>query len=132
MVPAEQRAYARWLELGTRAGLWLLIAAFVAYVLGVIEPHVALERLPTLWGLPADRYQALTRSPTGWGWLALLHRSDYLSLLAVAMLALITLVCYLRILLIHAGRGERVVATIIAAQVIVLLAAASGVLAGGH
>jgi hypothetical protein len=40
--------------------------------------------------------------------------------------------CYLRILPIHLARGERLTAAMIAAQMVVLLAAASGALAGGH
>jgi len=132
MVPREQRVYARWLDWGTRLGLWMLIGAFAAYLFGVLEPQVALTRLPAAWGLPADRYQALTGAPSGWGWLGLLHKGDYLNLLAVALLALITVVCYLRILPIHLARGERLTAAMIAAQIAVLLAAASGLLAGGH
>ena len=132
MVPREQRVYARWLGWGTRLGLWMLIGAFAAYVLGVLEPQVALNRLPAVWGLPAHQYQALTGAPSGWGWLRLLHQGDYLNLLAVALLALITVVCYLRILPIHLARGERLTAAMVAAQIAVLLAAASGLLAGGH
>jgi hypothetical protein len=121
MVPVEQRIYARWLDRATRAGMWLLIAAFAAYTSGVLEPQVALERLPELTGTPA-----------GWGALAALQRGESASLLAVALLALVTVVCYLRILPIHWRRGERLMAAMIAAQLVVLLAAASGVLAGGH
>jgi hypothetical protein len=93
---------------------------------------VPLGRLPALWALPADRYLALTGAPTGWGWLALLGKGDYLNLLAVAALALITVVCYLRILPIQLRRGERLQAAMAMAQVVVLLAAASGLFAGGH
>lgn len=131
-VPVEQTVYARWLEWGTRLGLWLLIAAFAAYAFGVLEPQVALSRLPALWGLPAERYQAMAGGPAGWGWLGLLDKGDYVNLLAVALLSLITVVCYLRILPIHFRRGERLLAAMIVAQVVVLLAAASGLLAGSH
>jgi hypothetical protein len=132
LVPVEQTVYARWLDRGTRIGLWLLIATFAAYALGLVPPQVELARLPQVWHLPADRYQALTGAPTGWGWLGLLHKGDYLNLLAVSFLSLTTVVCYLRILSIHLRRGERLVAAMILAQVLVLLVAASGALAGGH
>jgi hypothetical protein len=131
-VPAAQMVYARWLEWGTRVGLWLLIVAFAAYVFGVLEPHVELSRLPALWGLPAERYQAMAGAPGGWGWLGFLDKGDHLNLLAVAFLSLITVACYLRILPIHFRRGERVLATMTLLQIAVLLAAASGALAGGH
>jgi hypothetical protein len=131
-VPVEQTVYARWLDRGTRVGLWLLIATFAAYALGLVQPQVELTRLPQVWGLSAERYQALTGAPTGWGWLGLLHKGDYLNLLAVSVLSLITVVCYLRILPIHLRRGERLMAAMIFVQVVVLLVAASGALAGGH
>ena len=128
----EQRVYARWLDWGTRIGLGLLIAAFLTYAFGLLDPFVPLSRLPAMWALPVDRYLALTGAPTGWGWLVLLEKSDYLNLLAVAVLALITVVCYLRVLPVQLRRGERLQAAMALAQVVVLLAAASGLLAGGH
>lgn len=131
-VPAEQTVYARWLEWGNRLGLWLLIAAFAAYAFGVLEPQVELSRLPALWGLPAERYQAMAGAPGGWGWLRSLDKGDHLNLLAVALLSVITVVCYLRILPLHLRRGERLLAALVLSQIVVLLAAASGVLAGGH
>ena len=131
-VPAEQTVYARWLEWGTRVGLWLLIAAFAVYAFGILEPQVELSRLPALWGLSAQRYQAVAAAPAGWGWLGFLDQGDHLNLLAVAFLSLITVACYLRILPIHFHRGERVLAAMTLLQIVVLLAAASGALAGGH
>ena len=131
-MPAEQTVYARWLEWGTRVGLWLLIAAFAAYAFGVLEPQVELSRLPALWGLPAGRSQAGAGTPAGWGWRGFLDKGDHLNLLAVALLSLITVVCYLRILPIHLRRGERLLAAMVLSQIVVLLAAASGALAGGH
>jgi hypothetical protein len=128
----EQKIYARWLDQGTRIGLVALIAAFLSYAFGLWDAFVPLGRLPALWSLPVDRYLALTGAPTGWGWLALLGRSDYLNQLAVAVLALITVICYLRIVPILWRRGERLHAGMAMAQVVVLIAAASGVLTGGH
>lgn len=128
----QQRTYARWLEWGTRIGLWLLIGAFALYVFGITEPHVPLDRLSSLWGEPAHRFHAQTGAPTGWGWLRFLGTGDYFSLLPVALLSLVVLVCYLRVLPIQLRGGKGWVAAMTAAQVLVLIAAASGVLAGGH
>ena len=41
VVPVEQTVYARWLDRGTRIGLWLLIATFSAYALGLAQPQVS-------------------------------------------------------------------------------------------
>lgn len=131
-VSVEQRLYARWLQWATRIGLWLLIGAFALYALRVIQPYVPLDRLPALWGLSAAEFHTLTGAPVGWSWIYFLNTGDYLNLLPVALLALVTLACYLRVLPTHLRRGERWMAAIIVVQAFVLLAAASGWLAGGH
>ncbi len=128
-IPLEQQIYARWLDWGTRMGFTLLIGSFLAYVLALIEPLVPMERLPQLWGLPVDRYIALSGAPTGWGWLSVLHKGDYVTFLGIAALALITLVCYVRLVPALWRRDERLQAALAVAQVLVLLAAASGLFA---
>ena len=128
----EQNIYARWLDWGTRLSLAVLVAAFLAYVLGVTPAGLPLAEVPRFWGLPLERYLALSGAPSGWGWLAMLDKGEYQSLVGVALLGLVTVVCYLRLLPALLARGERLQTAIVVAQVVVLLLAASGVLAGGH
>lgn len=129
-VEQAQRVYAQWLERGTRAGYVLLVVVFALYVLGMLVPHVPLERLPELWRLSAAEYQAAAGAPAGWGWLGLLHRGDYLNYLGVVLLVTVTAACYLRVLPLL-GR-ERAYFWIAVAELVVLAAAASGLLAGAH
>ena len=131
-VPTEHEIYARWLDRGVRTSLALLVAAFLTYAFGLLEPLVPLERLTVLWTLPLERYLALTGAPTGWSWLALLDKGDALSLAGVMLLALVTLVCYLRLAVTLVQQGDRLLGAIALAQVVVLIAAASGWFAGGH
>jgi hypothetical protein len=126
----EQRLYARWLDWGTRVALAALVATFLAYVLGFSPAALPLAEVPRFWGLPLDRYLALSGWPTGWGWLRQLDKGEYQNLLGVALLGLVTVVCYLRILPALLARGERLQAAFVIAQVIVLVLAASGLLAG--
>lgn len=123
--------YARWLAWGTRAALAVLTACFVVYVLGILDPLVAHPDLVRLWTLPVSEYLAATGAPTGWSWLAFLGTGDYLNLAGIAMLCLVTVLCYARIVPALA-RADRVYAAIAALQIAVLLAAASGALSGGH
>ena len=132
MVPIEQKVYARWVDWGTRMGLGVLIACFFAYALALIEPLVPPQELARLWALPVDRYLAETGAPTGWGWLWLLGKGDYLNYLGIAILSLLTAVCYARMVPILLDRGERLRAALAISQVLVLLAAASGIFAGSH
>jgi hypothetical protein len=130
--PAEQQVYARWLGWCTRVALTVLIATFLAYVLRLAPPLVSLERLPEVWTLPVDGYVAATGAPTGWGWLGQLGHGDYLNMIGVAMLCLVTVACYVRVLPALFRSGERALAVIALLQIAVLLAAASGLFAAGH
>jgi hypothetical protein len=127
-----QATYARLLDVATRIGFFVSLAAFLVYVSGIVEPAVPLAELPRLWSLPASRFVALTGEPTGWGWLALLAKSDFLNLGAVALFGLVTLVCYARIVPMLFAEKERLQACIALAQVLVLAAAAAGVFTGGR
>jgi len=130
--PDERLVYARWLDWGTRIGLGVLAAAFFAYAFALVEPLVPLQELATVWSLPLERYLAITGAPTGWGWLASIRKGESLCLLGIALLALVTVMCYLRNGISALGSGERLQAGIALVQVVVLLVAASGVLTGGN
>ena len=131
-ISPEQQVYARWLDWSTRVSLGVLIAAFLAYAVGLLAPAVAVDDLPRLWVLPVERYLEATGVPSGWGWVAMLAKGDYLNLVGVALLGFVTVLCYLRVLPLLLARGERLQAAFADAQVAVLLLAASGLLAGGH
>jgi hypothetical protein len=120
----EQEVYARWLDWGTRLALAVLIASFLAYALALFDPLLPPQELPKLWAFPVDHYIAASGAPTGWGWLQLLHKSDYLIFVAVAVLGLLTVVCYARIIPVLLNQKETWRALIAVLQVIVLLAAA--------
>ena len=121
--------YARWIDIWSRLALAVLLASFAAYLLGLFEPLIALERLPALWRLSADRFVAESGAPVGWGWLGHLGQSDYLNFAGIALLATGTLVAYARLLVWLARRGERLFAALVLAQVLVLVIAASGLAA---
>jgi hypothetical protein len=127
-----QKTYARWLDVATRIGFVLSLAAFLVYVTGILPPSVPLEQLPQLWSLPAGRFAQLTGEPSGWGWIALVGKADYLNLAAVALFGLVTLACYARIVPLLLAAGERLQAAIAIAQIAVLAAAASGLFTGGR
>ncbi len=131
-VASEQHIYARWLKWSTRVALAALIFFYLIYALGVAEPFVPLEQLPRLWSLHADAYLAATGSPSSWHWLPLIGKVDYLNLAAIALLCFVTVLCYLRLAALYVERGERLLALIASLQVLVLVAAATGWLAGAH
>ena len=127
-----QELYARWLGAVSHLAFAGALVAFVLYAGGFLPTFVPLDALPGLWQLPVGEYLARTGGPVGWGWLRLLAYADYLSLGCVALIAAVTVVCYLAVLPMLLKLEERVQAALVAAQIIVLLVAASGALAAGH
>ena len=124
---AAQAIVARWIDRGTRIALALLIAGFALYVTGLLTPHIPPETLARLWGLPLREFLAASGAPSGWDWLKHIGRGDYANVVGIALLASIIIVAYLRVLPVLA-RGARAFALIASLEILVLLAAASGLL----
>jgi xanthine/uracil permease len=114
----QRELYARWLDMATKAGFVISLIAFLLYVARVLPPYVALEELPRYWNLPVDQFIRATGAPSGWAWLGELRYGDGLNLLAIALLGLVTPLCYARLV------------PALLAQLAVLLGAASGLVAG--
>lgn len=123
-----QRTYARWLDLGTKLGFALLVCSFIAYAIGVTEPLVPVARLPDLWGLPVEQFNAAIHAPTGWHWLHHWWRSDYVTYFGVVALLLTTVASMLRAAFIYLSLGDRLQAGIALAQTLVLALAATGLI----
>jgi hypothetical protein len=130
--PPEQLRYARWLEWGTRAGLVLLVASFVAYVSGLLPARVPVDTLPSLWGQPLATYLQRSGAPTGWGWLTQLGHGDVAALSGIVLLAACSLPALLALLPIYRARGDKAFMALCLAEVVVVVLAASNLLGGGH
>ena len=118
--------YARWLEWGTRIGLVLLIASFLAYAFEIVAPHVPFEELVRSWVLPVDEYRIAVNAPAGWGWIDLAARGDYLNYFGIVFLALTTALCYLRILPALIAARLKIYAVLVGLEIVVLTAAIAG------
>jgi len=123
-----QETYARWLDALSKIAFALSIAALAAYLSGALAPFVPIAKVAALWGQPVGRYLAASGAPTGWGWVPLLAYGDYLNLVGIAWIASVTIACTLRILPALLRGGDLLYAGIAAAQIAVLLLAASGLL----
>ncbi len=126
----EQLRYARVLDWGMKAGLLVLAAGFLAYVLGLLPAQVPLADLPRLWVLPVADFLRESGMTGGWSWIARLGTGDALSLAGIALLASVSVPCLLALLPDFARRGDRAYLAIALLLVGVLVLAASGVL--GH
>ena len=129
-VPPEQRIYARWLAAGSYLFFALLVTTFIIYTAGVVPPLVPLAELPNYWGLSAARFAAATGSPTGWHWLELAGRSDVLNFVGIACVALVTPVCFARLVPEFVRQRDHTFAAIALVELGILVVAASGIAAG--
>lgn len=131
-VSEEQLLYAKLLDWGAKIGFIVLVAGFVNYMLGLLPPHVPVEKLPELWSLPVAEYLARTSTPTGWKWVMLLAKGEFPGLAGIAILSGCSLLCLVGVVVIYARRGDRIYTTLCVLQIAVLVLAASGVLTAGH
>lgn len=130
-VTEEQIIYSKILDLGMKAGLLLLVVSFSIYVLGIFDPHIPFDKLPSLWKLPVHEYMRQAEIHQGWWWLGELGKGDFLNFISIAFLAGVTIICYLAVIPTLFRKGDTIYAFLAIAEVLVLVLAASGVLKGG-
>lgn len=129
----EQIAYANVLNYGMYFGLAVVIVIFLVYTSGILQSFIPLDDLPKYWGMKAKDYIHLLNAPTGWGWAAMINKGDYLNFIGIAILAGLTVLCYLVMLPILMRKKDTPYVIIAILEVAVLVLAASGILkAGGH
>ncbi len=129
----EQVTYANMLFYGCWGGLALMAVTYLLYVTGIITPHVPLAKVPLLWSQPVGTYLELGQVPTGWGWTVLIGKGDFLNFLGIVLLAGMTIICYIPLIPGFLKRKEFMFAALAAAEILVLLVAASGIVgAGAH
>jgi len=137
----EQLVYAGILNIGMLIGLALLVSTFFIYVSGILPSYVPIEKLSEIpagskvpyWGMRAHEFNQAFNIPTGWGWLAHVNKGDYLNFVGIAMLAGLSILCYLSILPILIRKKDTAYVAIAILEIAVLVFAASGILkAGGH
>lgn len=132
-VPPEQVKYANLLLYCSWTGIGILAVTFALYMSGVITGYVPKTEIAQYWGLSVHDYLAATGAPTGWAWLSMLSYGDYLSLIGIAFLALLTIVGYLFLLMpAYLRKKDMPYFTIVILEITVLCLAASGILKVGH
>lgn len=133
-VPAEQIKYANLLLYCSWAGIGILAVTFLLYMSGIMGSYIPPAEISQYWGMSVHDYLLATGAPHGWGWLGMLGNSDYLNLIGIALLALLTVVGYITLLLpAYLRKKDIPYATIVILEITVLTLAASGILkVGAH
>ena len=129
----EQIAYANLLSIGAWTGILIMIITYFIYVGGLLSPHVDIALIIQNWDKGVDEFLKVTNSPHGWGWVTLINKGDYLNFIGITLLAVLTIICYLILIVGYKKRKDWAFLIISILQVLVLSFAASGILGtGGH
>ncbi|MGB9714956.1 MAG: hypothetical protein ACPL1G_00870 [Thermodesulfovibrionales bacterium] len=129
----EQIIYANILNIGMYLGLAIIIVTFIIYILGILPSFIPPQDIPKYWTMKSGDFIHSLHAPTGWDWLALVNKGDYLNFIGIALLAGLTILCYICILPILLGKKDFIYFVISLIEVAVLALAASGILkSGGH
>jgi hypothetical protein len=129
---AEQVFYARVLAIGMYVGLACLLATFAVYVSGVMENYIPLDNLPRHWQKNVHEYLHDANIEPGWGWVKMVGYGDFLNFIGIAILAGVTVICYIAIVPMLMRKRDFIYAILAILEVLVLLGAASGLISAGH
>jgi len=128
----EQLLYAKILEWGMYLGLLVLFITFGLYTFGILEPYIPLDKISEYWSYNVHDYLEHAGIEAGWAWLGMLKYGDFINFIGIAMLAGVTIICYAAIVPTLLKNKDVVYAILAVLEVIILSAAASGILAVGH
>jgi len=132
----EQIRYAGILEKGMYAGLVCLFVTFALYVSGIMTPYIPLSDLPEYWsmrvGHEEGEYLHEAKIPAGWGWLRMLGYGDFLNFVGIAVLAGVSVLCYVAIIPLLVKQKDFIYAALALLEVLILVVAASGIIEVGH
>ncbi len=128
----EQLIYASILQKGMFAGLVILFITFGLYALNIMKPYIPLNEVSHYWSMNVHDYLQHAHIKTGWSWVGMLNYGDFINFVGVAILAGVTIVCYLAIVPVLLKSNDKVYVVLALLEVLVLSLAASGILAVGH
>jgi hypothetical protein len=129
----EQLIYAGVLEKGMLLGMILLLVTYFIYCAGIFESYIPLADIPQFWSMNVHDYLSHFKIDTGWSWLSMLRYGDFLNFTGIALLAGVTIVCFLSIVPTLLKQGDKLYAFFAVLEAVILGVAASGLLgSGGH
>lgn len=128
----EQVLYSKILSTGMLIGMGLLLLTFLIYVSGIIDPYIPHSRVIDYSKMNIHDYLRRTEIQGGWSWIYMLRYSEFLNFIGIALLAGVTVICYVSIVPILLKNNDRVYAIIAIVEVLILAFAASGLLKVGH
>jgi hypothetical protein len=109
-----------------------LLVTFAIYAFGIMKPYVPLDRVSACWSMNVTDYLHQENIKSGWAWLGMLKYGDFINFIGVAILAGVSILCYLAIVPVLLKSKDRIYVVLALLEAIVLSVAASGLIAVGH
>ena len=128
----EQILYAKILEWGMYSGLLILFITFALYTFGIMDPYIPMDKISNYWSMNVHDYLEHAGIKDGWGWVGMITYGDFVNFIGIAILAGVTIICYAAIVPTLLKNKDIVYAILAVLEVVILTAAASGILAVGH
>ena len=113
-------------------GLACLFVTFALYAFGIMGPLIPPEELPNHWTKNVHEYLTDAKIEAGWSWVRMLGYGDFVNFIGIAILAGATIPCYIAIIPLLLKKKDFVYAVLALLEVLVLVVAASGIVAVGH
>lgn len=127
--------YAKTLDLVSHAVIVTMSIGYVLYLTELLPLGIPIETLAANWNLSAADMQARLHQPSGWSFLTNpggLLQGDIVSYMSVILLALATLFCLAVAVTVYFREKKPLFFTIALGQFLVLVVAASGIVAAGR
>ncbi len=128
----EQLIYASILEKGMLFGLFILFITFIIYIFGIMKPYIPLEEISRFWSMNVHDYLHHANIKGGWSWIFMLGYGDFINFIGIAILAGVTIICYIAIIPILTKQKDWAFVIFSIIEVLILALAASGLLKVGH
>lgn len=128
----EQIIYASILEKGMLIGLLILFITFIIYVFGIMKPYIPLNEISQYWSMNVHDYLQHAKIKGGWSWLFMLRYGDFLNFIGIAILAGVTIICYIALIPTLSKQKDWAFVIFSILEVVILSLAASGLLKVGH
>ena len=106
----EQIVYANLLEKGMYLGLVILLVTYFLYVFGILKPYIPLNDIPKCWTMGVSDYLHHCNIQSGWAWVRMVYYGDFINFIGIAMLAGVTIICFLRIVPVLWKDGDKLYA----------------------
>ena len=128
----RREIYAQTLDFIGKTGLILLSISFFIYAFEILDPHIPINKILSIWSLNASEFMRQSNYHGGWSWIQLIHKSDYMNYLPVALLASAVLIANIRLFPILLREKDKKLAIICLIQILVIIFSASGIIHSGH